>query len=171
MSDSEIMIAPRCWRAITVFNILGLIILICLGLVVGAQAQTVPLPVTVMDFGFTGTINNIALTDTANSKLQLDADRGDDAADLWTIQSTASDNDLDFISDTTTVANMTTAGALTIAANFTTTYMKLTPQASAPGSPASGHIYVDSTATPDELCFYDGAGWQGISSGTDGNCV
>lgn len=48
--------------------------------------------------------------------------------------------------------------------------MKLTPQASAPSSPASGTIYVDSTASPDELCFYDGAGWQGISSGTDGNC-
>lgn len=46
----------------------------------------------------------------------------------------------------------------------------LTPMASAPGSPTSGMMYMDSTASPDELCVYDGAGWQGISSGTDGNC-
>lgn len=51
---------------------------------------------------------------------------------------------------------------------FTT--IKLTAQASPPGTPGSGEIYVDSTPTPDELCFYDGAGWQGISSGTDANC-
>jgi hypothetical protein len=49
-------------------------------------------------------------------------------------------------------------------------FMSLTPRASAPGSPTSGMVYVDSTANPDELCFYDGAAWQGISSGTDGNC-
>lgn len=48
--------------------------------------------------------------------------------------------------------------------------LDLKPQASPPGTPTSGMIYVDSTATPDELCFYDGAAWQGISSGTDGNC-
>ncbi len=48
--------------------------------------------------------------------------------------------------------------------------MRITPQASAPGSPAAGDIYVDSTAAADELCFYDGAAWQGISSGTDANC-
>jgi len=47
---------------------------------------------------------------------------------------------------------------------------QLTPQASAPSSPAAGDIYVDSTPAPDELCFYDGAAWQGISSGTDANC-
>lgn len=51
------------------------------------------------------------------------------------------------------------------------TFEKLTPQASAPGSPTSGMIYTDSTPTPDELCFYDGAAWQGISSGTDANCA
>jgi len=49
--------------------------------------------------------------------------------------------------------------------------MHLTPQASPPGTANSGDIYVDSTASPDELCFYDGAAWQGISSGTDGNCA
>lgn len=49
--------------------------------------------------------------------------------------------------------------------------MRLQPRASAPSSPASGDIYVDSTPTPDELCFYDGAAWQGISSGTDANCA
>jgi hypothetical protein len=47
----------------------------------------------------------------------------------------------------------------------------LTPQASAPSNARSGDLYVDSTASPDELCFYDGAGWQGISSGTDANCA
>lgn len=49
--------------------------------------------------------------------------------------------------------------------------MKLQPIASAPSAPVSGEIYVDSTPTPDELCFYDGAGWQGLSSGTDANCA
>jgi len=49
--------------------------------------------------------------------------------------------------------------------------MRLNPQASPPASAASGDIYVDSTPTPDELCFYDGAAWQGISSGTDANCA
>lgn len=49
--------------------------------------------------------------------------------------------------------------------------MNLTPQAGPPSSADSGDLYVDSTPTPDELCFYDGAGWQGISSGTDANCA
>lgn len=46
--------------------------------------------------------------------------------------------------------------------------MRLTPRATAPTSPAAGDIYVDSTA--NELCFYDGSAWQGISSGIDANC-
>ncbi|MBN2142902.1 hypothetical protein JW711_06255, partial [Candidatus Woesearchaeota archaeon] len=49
--------------------------------------------------------------------------------------------------------------------------MRLEPRADAPADPASGDIYVDSTPDPDELCFYDGTSWQGLSSGTDGNCV
>lgn len=148
--------------------LLGLFILF--GLTAYSQAQTVPLPVTVMNLNFDGTLTNTSATEAGDAKIELDADQGDDAADLWTIQSTASDNDLDFINDTNTRMNLSSAGALTIVANFTATYMKLTPQASAPGSPASGMIYVDSTPTPDELCFYDGAAWQGISSGTDANC-
>ena len=52
-----------------------------------------------------------------------------------------------------------------------TTVERLEPQASAPHSPSSGDIYVDSSPTPDELCFYDGSAWQGISSGTDDNCA
>lgn len=60
----------------------------------------------------------------------------------------------------------TFSGAVTIGGA-----LKLTPAASPPGTPASGDIYVDSTPDPDELCFYDGAGWQGISSGTDANCA
>ena len=49
----------------------------------------------------------------------------------------------------------------------------LVPFATAPTVPApvSGDMYVDTTAAPDELCFYDGAAWQGISSGTDANCA
>ena len=47
----------------------------------------------------------------------------------------------------------------------------LAPRASPPGSPVSGDLYVDSSPSPDELCFYDGAAWQGISSGTDANCA
>lgn len=49
--------------------------------------------------------------------------------------------------------------------------MRLTPQASPPASAVSGDIYMDSTASPDELCVYDGAAWQGVSSGTDANCA
>lgn len=83
-------------------------------------------------------------------------------------------------SDTKTNAFFLDASADAICFNCTTPIrplevgsggMRLEPQASAPSSPASGDIYVDSTANPDELCFYDGAAWQGISSGTDANCA
>ena len=162
-------------------RILKILILICGFLMLGdfldlsSYAQIVPLPVNIVDFSFNGTITNLTQTEGASAVLVMTADQGDDAADVWKIQNTASGNALDFINDTTTVMSISTAGAingvsLTLSANFVTTYMKLIPQASAPGSPASGMIYVDSTATPDELCFYDGAGWQGISSGTDNNC-
>lgn len=50
------------------------------------------------------------------------------------------------------------------------TALRLEPQTSAPASPAAGDLYVDSTPAADELCFYDGTTWQGISSGTDANC-
>lgn len=49
--------------------------------------------------------------------------------------------------------------------------MRLQPRSTAPSSPASGDIYIDSTPAQDELCFYDGVQWQGISSGTDANCA
>jgi hypothetical protein len=49
--------------------------------------------------------------------------------------------------------------------------LRLEPRASAPTSASSGDMYVDSTPAADELCFYDGAAWQGISSGTDANCT
>lgn len=49
--------------------------------------------------------------------------------------------------------------------------MLLTPQASPPGSPTSGVMYMDSSPTPDELCVYDGTGWQALITGTDGNCA
>lgn len=49
--------------------------------------------------------------------------------------------------------------------------MRLAPRATAPSSPGSGDIYVDSTPSRDELCFYDGSSWQAIASGTDANCA
>jgi hypothetical protein len=49
--------------------------------------------------------------------------------------------------------------------------LNLTPQASPPGSPSSGDLYVDSSPAPDELCFYDGSAWQAVISGTDANCA
>lgn len=48
--------------------------------------------------------------------------------------------------------------------------MRLVPRATAPSSPVAGDMYVDSTPAANELCFYDGSAWQGISSGTDANC-
>lgn len=48
--------------------------------------------------------------EAGNAGLILDADEGDDNADTWTIQSTASDNDLDFINHTTTVASISSVG-------------------------------------------------------------
>lgn len=45
------------------------------------------------------------------------------------------------------------------------------PLASAPASPAAGDMYMDSTPSPDELCVYDGTGWQALITGTDANCA
>ncbi|MBR9692844.1 hypothetical protein GOV07_02825 [Candidatus Woesearchaeota archaeon] len=47
--------------------------------------------------------------------------------------------------------------------------MRITPRATAPSSPSAGDIYVDSTAINDELCFYNGNVWVGVSSG--GTCA
>lgn len=46
--------------------------------------------------------------------------------------------------------------------------VQLNCRTAAPASPVAGDMYCDSTA--NELCFYDGSAWQGISTGTDGNC-
>lgn len=62
------------------------------------------------------------------------------------------------------IARFTTTGTTFI------TQITITPQASAPGSPTSGMMYMDTTPTPDELCVYDGAGWQALITGTDANC-
>lgn len=56
--------------------------------------------------------------EAGNAALLLDADEGDDNADSWFLQSTAADNDLDFINHTTTVANLTSAGALECASSI-----------------------------------------------------
>lgn len=47
----------------------------------------------------------------------------------------------------------------------------VTPLATAPSAPVAGTIYIDSTPASDELCVWDGAAWQGLTSGTDGNCA
>lgn len=49
--------------------------------------------------------------EAGNASLILDADEGDDAADTWTLRSTASGNALDFLNDATVVATMSSAGA------------------------------------------------------------
>lgn len=49
----------------------------------------------------------------------LDADEGDDNADSWFIRSTASDNDLDFINHTTTLATLTSGGNFSVAGDIT----------------------------------------------------
>lgn len=59
-----------------------------------------------------GTVSVIG-EEAGNAALILDADEGDDNADTWTIQSTASDNDLDFINHTSTVASISSAGVIT----------------------------------------------------------
>ena len=46
--------------------------------------------------------------------------------------------------------------------------MNITPQASPPTTANAGDLYVDTAG--NELCFYDGSNWQGISSGNDVNC-
>ncbi len=61
------------------------------------------------------------------------------------------------------------AGAITTAGRLGALTFQLTAQASPPGTPAAGYMYVDTTGS--ELCFYDGAAWQGISTGTDANCA
>ena len=50
--------------------------------------------------------------------------------------------------------------------------LQLRPQADPPASPATGDIYVDSTPSPDALCFYNGSDWDDISTAaTDANCA
>ncbi len=61
-------------------------------------------------------------------------------------------------------------GATTAARDLhVTDTMRLEPRATLPSTPALGDLYVDSNT--NELCFYDGSAWQGLSSGTDGNCA
>ena len=52
--------------------------------------------------------------EAGNAAILLDADEGDDNADSWFIQSTASDNDLDFINHTTTNMSLSSGGNLTV---------------------------------------------------------
>lgn len=55
---------------------------------------------------------NIIATEAGNAALGLWADEGDDNADKWSLRSTASDNDLDFINNTSVVANLSNDGNL-----------------------------------------------------------
>ena len=102
------------------------------------------------------TSGSVVGAEAGNASVIIDADEGDDNADTWTVQSTAADNDLDVLNHTSTVLSVSPTGTITLVA-----------QASAP-TPAAGMLYVDTTS--NELCYYDGSAWQGLSSGTDGNC-
>ncbi len=108
---------------------------------------------------------------------------GFSAASGLGFDSLSGDNNLDFCKSSTLEwrmradglvpgnDNVNTVGTAALRISSMFTYQTdIKPKASPPGSPTSGMIYVDSTPTPDELCFYDGAAWQGISSGTDANC-
>lgn len=98
-------------------------------------------------------INKIG--NVAGAKFQVN---GNNDAAVW-LATNESDGATTFITAGGTVSTMKATGAFNLA-----------PRASAPASAASGDLYVDSTPNPDELCFYDGAAWQGISSGVDANC-
>jgi len=67
----------------------------------------VPKPGSAASFTLTG-------AEGQDSRLVLDADEGDDAADTWTIESEATGNDLSVMNDATEVLNLTSAGALSI---------------------------------------------------------
>lgn len=105
-------------------------------------------------------LGNINLGSDLGGKLNVDGSA--DESQLWIQGHSTQTNNIVLIekSDGTDILSVANTGS-----------MKLAPVASPPGTPTSGDIYVDSTADPDELCFYDGTGWQGISSGTDGNCA
>jgi hypothetical protein len=60
-------------------------------------------------------------TEGANADLVLDADEGDDAADTWTLRSTASGNALAFLNDTSIVLSLSTAGVLDSAGGYSIT--------------------------------------------------
>ena len=49
-----------------------------------------------------------------DARLILDADEGDDAADTWTVESEAADNDLSILNSTSERVQLTAAGALTL---------------------------------------------------------
>lgn len=75
-------------------------------------------------------------------------------------------------SGSTTRTEKLKIGSSTDSAVTINNVMTLTPQASVPASPVVGMIYVDSTPTPDALCFYNGSDWDDISAAaTDANCA
>lgn len=84
-----------------------------------------------------------------------------------TYSATAAPTKIDF--EVASATSATRAAKLTVDESKITIkdVLNIQPRASAP-TPAAGDIYVDSTA--GELCYYDGAAWQGISTGTDANC-
>lgn len=67
----------------------------------------------------TGTITSKSLTSSTvlgaeggNASVIIDADKGDDNADTWTLRSTASDNDLDILNHTSVLATIDTNGLI-----------------------------------------------------------
>jgi len=96
-----------------------------------------------------------------DASLILDADAGEDNADTWTLRSTASDNDLDFLNHTDVRATLTAAGALSVVSTFSAT----TVTASSGTITASGNDakiwlgtngYFQVTATALQFVGYNG---------------
>jgi len=69
---------------------------------------------TITDASGDAVITATAKTGNYSSSIVLDADAGEDNEDTWTIRSTYSDNDLDFLNHTTVRMSLTAAGALTV---------------------------------------------------------
>ena len=74
--------------------------------------------VNTVDVDSAGTLTITGDADT-DAKIILDADLGDDTADMWTIEAEASGNDLSIMNGVTEVLNLTSAGNLQVDGTLT----------------------------------------------------
>jgi len=113
---------------------------------------------------FTGTVAGITATMVGLGSVTNDAQLK--AADLDTDGTLAANSDTKIPSQKAVKTYVDTG--LGTKQNTITDTLSLTPRATAPTG-TTGLIYVDSTA--NELCYFDGTVYQGISTGTDANCA